>query len=640
MACVTAFFSCSKEWRMEDARVAVMTLSPSDDGAATRSSVDTTAVPGNKKVTWSVADEIYWWTSPTVSGTPGDKRKYTVLADAESVEIPVSYNDNDQYVTFYTAGRSVGGGTTSDMTQLTFSVAKNQDGTFAGNHVAVHKSKLILEAPAASMKPVATMLRFTLSTLTYAGKTVDNIRIGCMDGTSRLWGDFKVTMDNASLGSVSSVDKTADAVADATPVIIDKRASAFQTGIPYYVAIRPNTAAWPQGLYFDLYNGEAKLGRVIVRDSATGGFTLAHGKIRDLGDLKAHANIPTTATQMTMYPPYAAFTKDMPSAGKKFWLRVEPEDFSGTIEWTVTKTSGKTGVDFNITPGARENLIIDGKTVSCWTATVSHTGSPEYSDVILGKVKATAKVKGEADVTRSAEIEMGEFIEMGSIDKDGTRVLWCYGELSGGQTKTTAEEEGAEVDFTGHNFSLKVRYGDIRAWGYMSIGRVNINSYHKWEWDKPAEERTTNGTGGKYTDASGVLEDVDNACKAYARLENKYGYSNEGGIEVNQWDYPYAEDFSILSQTSGQSINTSSKIHKFTSKNIGFTDCVIDFTSDRSYWSKNYVTCNPAQAMQGVMSQNPMTLAQQERCCWRNTTEEKNLKIRLRPIRRAPVPAP
>ena len=627
---------------MEDARVAVMTLSPSDDGAATRSSIEQTEGTGNRKVTWSVADEIYWWTSPAVSGTPGDKRKYTVLADSESVEIPVSYRDNDQYVTFYTAGRGVGGGTTPDMTQLTFSVPQRQDGTFASNHVAVHKSKLILEASAASMKPVATMLRFTLSTLTYAGQTVNNIRIGCMDGSSRLWGDFKVTMDNTTLGAVSSVDKTADAVADASPVIIDKRASAFQTGVPYYVAVRPSTAAWPQGIYFDLYSGDTKLARVIVRDSADGGFTLSHGKIRDLGDLKAHANIPTTATQMTMYPPYAAFTKDMPSAGKKFWLRVEPEDFSGTIEWTVTDMSGNPSTDFTITSGARENLTIDGKTVSCWTATVGHTGNPAYSDVKLGKVKATAKVKGEADVTKSAEIEMGEFIEMGSIDKDGTRVLWCWGELAGGAT-VSCNDESAVVDFTGHNFSLKSLLGDIRAWGYMSIGRVNINYYHKWERDKPSEEWTTSGFGGKYLDASGVLEDVDNACKAYARLENKYGYSNEGGIEVNQWDYPYAEDFSILSQTSNQTktnVKPASGKHTFTSTNIGYTDCSIVFTSERNYWSKNYVLSYPAQAMIGLMNENPMTLGQQERCCWRNVSESSNLAIRIRPIRRAPVPAP
>lgn len=627
------FFSCSKEWRPDDgARVAVMTLSPSDDDAATRSSIVQTGGTGNRKVTWSVADEIYWWTSPAVGGTPGDKRKYTVLADAAAVEIPVSYEDSDQYVTFYTAGESVGGGTTSDMTNLTFSVAQQQDGTFASNHVAVHKSELILEASAASMKPVASLFRFTLSTLTYAGKTVNNIRIGCMDGSSQLWGDFKVTMDNSVLGSVSSVDKVSG-TDDSSPIIIDKMSSAFQTGVPYYVAIRPSAAAWPQGIYFDLCNGDTKLGRVTVRDSADGGLTLTYGKIRDLGDLKAHVNIPTTTAQMTMYPPYAAFTKTMPSAGKKFWLRLEPEDFSGTVEWTVTDMSGNASTDFTITPGARENLIIDGKTVSCWTATVGHTGNPAYSEVKLGKVKATARIKGEADITKSAEIEMGEFIEMGDKDKEGNRVLWCYGELAGGQTKTAVEDEGAEVDFTDHNFSLEVLGGNYWVWGYMHWGRITSSKYHKWDKDNPS---STNCTGGKYTDAIGILEDVDNACKAYARLENKYGYSNEGGVEENQWDYPYAEDFSILSVASTQKFIQKKK-HNFTSKNIGFTDCSIDFTEDRFYWAKNYVTGTNGCAMCANMERYPIVVWQEPRC---GRSLDFDMYVRLRPVRRKPVPAP
>ena len=594
--------SCAKEaWEPESVdgstHVVKMTLSPSESGAEVRSAINESAGAGTRKVTWKAADEICYWTCKTKDGTPSAKQKHTVLADAEKEEIPVTYRDNDEYVTFYTAGTGITSVTCSDMTNITFAVPQSQDGTFAGCHAAVHKSKVIMSASAAAMKPVGAMLRFTMSSLTYSGKIVNKIRVGCMNTAAAncCWGNYKVKMNNSSLGSISSVDY--DGGTANSYIEIDKSASAFQANVPYYVAVRPKVATYASGLYLDLYNGSTRLGRVYVKDSS-GGLTLTYGQIRDLGDISPHVNIGTT--QMTIYPPYAAFTKDMT---KRFWVKVEPEDFTGTIEWKVGNTTNFT---CTYTSGAKENLTLeDGTVVSCWYCDVSKGASISTYDRYTTTVTATAKVTGESDVTKSVNIEMGKFVDLGCEDNSGNRVLWSDGYVGGSVDPNNwnygTERAGVnELTWDSPSTGTLSTY----SWGYLHKGKPS--AYGRWN----GGSATTDRTGGKYnTTTWSYLEDSDNVVKYCMQ---KFTSQGEAG-----WDFPKSADLAILKGTVGDAWNSSTA--RVTSKHPYFKDCKMYIKSGR-IWTKDGCLSNGAAA---IYLQTGSTLAVQvyTRNYWQNNAK-------------------
>ena len=480
MIAVPVLASCMKEEPASDGafssgerRVAYFNVTHGEGEPAPTKAVihdGTTPAAGVKwPVSWAAADEIRYYTGKT-SVSDSDKDYKKVLQSAtDTVTVPVTYTDGDDKVVFFCLGNGIGGTVTKAMNKLSISdaVPADQDGTFSSYHIGVaRKDLLTLGTPDAndgnvSMQSVSGFLKFHMSNLVFGGKEVK-----------------KIVLSGQYICGPADIDLTATPytmtpTGSTNTITIDKNSSTFYKDQDYYVAILPRYGDKTKtfDVTFSFYGAGESTPSATAKISFN---SQIRGKIIDLGDIWAHRDVKYVSSQI--YPDYAAITKDMT---KKVWLRVEPEDFSGTVTLSVDIPSGGPSVTY--TEGAKETLS-DGKEYRTFTLTPaaavkSATAYTELKDVTF---QAVIKNSGETATaaTEKCVLHIGNFINLGikttynftTYKHDGgdnVYTLWARGYMAG-----VTDDSGNKPRIIGSNGS---EVPNFYFWGGTKKRQISVN---------------------------------------------------------------------------------------------------------------------------------------------------------------------
>lgn len=391
------------------------------------------------KVSWEQGDRILYYTmrQTSVSSAATDKQ-FIVPSEVQTVSVPVTYSDGDDAVMFCTKGLNIGalGSKTSTGFVLTDAVPSAQNGTFADQYVGVVKTGLLTlggTQPNVTVSPIQSFIRFRMSSTTFGDGTVNRIVVKGGAGSEKVCGDAQITVGVTATSYTYSVSLSGGG---ATAITIDKTSSAFYTDTDYYIAILPGT--YPAGLTIELYNGRNSTSPLAQLYLGGSGLTLSPGKVLNLGMVNSYKSVPLKRSEAAM-PAYAAITKDM---SKKFWVYVEPSDFSGTLEVTAATEGGNYPPVTIENTGARETLS-DGRTYLMFkvkpAATVKDAEYKDYDDMpIVVKVKDP---DGTERASYTVKLNVGNFVDMGTLTSAGKKLLWArstlYGSLKRGDNTAT-----------------------------------------------------------------------------------------------------------------------------------------------------------------------------------------------------------
>lgn len=505
--------SCSKETGLsaDGTRVAYIGLAADAGSSGTKSSIDSLSV------SWTAGDDILYYTGRYTSGSSTAKTgegSYKVPAACSDLKLPVEYNDGDNRVTILTKGRAVGNVTPASLNSLTIAgaVPASQDGTFASYYIAACEGNL-LELPELTttvlhnlaMTPVQAYIRFKLSSLTVNGQTVNKITVAGKVGGSAVpvCGDLTVTVSEN--GSTTHTVSSATGSNPGNLITIDKTGSKFNAGEYIYVALLPGQY---DELSLTLYNSGTILATVPVKQSS-GQIDASCGRMVDIGEINAHAKIKFVSAKM--YPERVAISSERPI--KYLWLKIEPEDFSGTVTWTSSNTSYATvesAGELVDEPGIGKCIRVKVTNKKIITSGSQFNFYPEEFEVDI-----TATITDQSDgqtYTSTCQITIGDFLDLGIRNSEGKRILFMRHILRSNRQETPpityqpywCEERNTPNDL--YEGSGLVEYAQMRVlygWGEIHSMQNNHMEPLRFAWNLSngtyvGERSSTNGEYQKY----------------------------------------------------------------------------------------------------------------------------------------------
>ena len=131
-----------------------------------------------------------------------------------------------------------------------------------------------------------------------------------------------------------------------------------------------------------------------------------------------------------MYPEKVAISSAAERPTKYLWLKIEPEDFSGTVTWTSSNTNYAT-VEPNGTPVDEPGI---GRCIKVKVTNKVNKPSDDYNlkttdnQPVEYKVNITATITDPSDgqtYTRTCEITIGNFLDLGIRNSEGKRILFA-----------------------------------------------------------------------------------------------------------------------------------------------------------------------------------------------------------------------
>lgn len=515
--------SCAKDSAVgsdcsSEKKVAYISLDAEGSASGVKSSLG-----ADCKVSWEAGDDILYYTGCHATGATSTEKtydgSYKVPASGAAVSLPVEYLDGDNRVTILTKGRSVGAvpsPATLNSITVEDAVPASQTGTFASCYLAAAEGNLLELANGTgnlSLTPLQSYIRFKLSNLTVGDKTVNRIEIegSSAAGGDKVCGDLVVSITEDGSHTVT-VAPSSEPDALGTKITIDKTASKFNAGEYIYAALLPQQY---DELTLTLYNGSTTLATVPVKQGSGSQIDLGQGKMVDLGEINPHAVIKFISAKM--YPEKVAISSAAERPTKYLWLKIEPEDFSGTVTWESSNTSYAT-VESVGTPVDEPGI---GKCIRVQVTNKVNHPSDNYNFVtgtgaqpVEYNVNITATITDQSDgqtYTRTCEITIGNFLDLGIRNSEGKRILFMRHILRSNRQETPpityqpyyGEERNTPYDPGDGQDDV---YGQMRVlfgWGEIHSTRADHMEPLRFAWTHSngkyeGESSSENGEYSKY----------------------------------------------------------------------------------------------------------------------------------------------